>query len=84
MIEADGYLYAIGGNDGSSSLNTVERYEPVTNKWLLVNSMMLRRSSVGAAALQCPITVDFIISSRMEKDVISPVTAINLEKSTYT
>lgn len=54
MVEADGLLYAIGGNDGSSSLNTVERYEPQLNKWTLICPMMLRRSSVGAAALQCP------------------------------
>lgn len=54
VVEADGFLYAIGGNDGSSSLNTVERYELKKNHWIPISSMMLRRSSVGAAALECP------------------------------
>jgi len=65
VIEADGYLYAIGGNDGSSSLNTVERYDPLSNKWSIVNSMMLRRSSVGAAALECP-NLEHIVASKVE------------------
>lgn len=55
VVQADGFLYAVGGNDGSSSLNTVERYDPRHNKWMLVTAMMLRRSSVGAAVLDCPV-----------------------------
>lgn len=47
-------LYAIGGNDSSSSLNTVEAYDVKENKWTTVNSMTLRRSSVGATFLECP------------------------------
>ena len=42
-----GILYAVGGNDGSSSLNSVEKYEPKSNKWTTVESMSTRRSSVG-------------------------------------
>jgi kelch-like protein 17 (actinfilin) len=26
VVEADGMLYALGGNDGSASLNSMERY----------------------------------------------------------
>lgn len=26
----DGWLYAVGGNDGSSSLNSIEKYNPRT------------------------------------------------------
>ena len=40
-------LYAVGGNDGSSSLNSVEKYDPETKKWSPVVSMSTRRSSVG-------------------------------------
>lgn len=53
VVEAGGFLYALGGNDGSSSLNSVERYEPALNKWTIVTSMFTRRSSVGASVLEC-------------------------------
>lgn len=53
VVEVDGFLYAVGGNDGSSSLNSVERYDPKTNKWTIVSSMVTRRSSVGSSVLDC-------------------------------
>lgn len=53
MVAIDGYIYAIGGNDGSSSLNSIERYDPKLNKWTMMTSMVTRRSSVGAAVLDC-------------------------------
>jgi kelch-like protein 17 (actinfilin) len=53
VVEIDGLLYALGGNDGSSSLNSVERYDPKLNRWTLTTSMLTRRSSVGAAVLDC-------------------------------
>lgn len=62
VVETEGYLYAIGGNDGSSSLSTVERYDPRHNKWMLVTSMTLRRSSIGATVLECP-NLERILSS---------------------
>ena len=37
------YLYAVGGNDGTSSLDSCERYDPHLNKWTLVASMAHRR-----------------------------------------
>jgi len=72
VVEAEGLLYAIGGNDGSSSLNTVENYDPLSNKWTLVTSMMLRRSSVGAAVLECP-NLEDILSIKMD---ITPSTSL--------
>lgn len=53
MVQVNGLLYTLGGNDGSNSLNTVECYDPLKNKWSLMKSMILRRSSVGAAVLYC-------------------------------
>ncbi len=29
----DGYVYAVGGWDGRSRLDSVERYDPGTNTW---------------------------------------------------
>lgn len=49
----DGFMYSLGGNDGSSSLNSVERYDPQLDKWTIVSSMVTRRSSIGASVLEC-------------------------------
>ncbi len=45
------YLYAAGGNDGSASLQTVEKYDPHVNKWSESAPMSKRRAGVGLAAL---------------------------------
>lgn len=76
MVEAEGFLYAIGGNDGSSSLNTVERFDPLNNKWMLITSMMLRRSSVGAAVLECP-NLENLLSAKIDMPV-TPSTSVNV------
>lgn len=47
------HIYALGGTDGSSSMNSVEQYDPLLNKWIVVSPMSIRRSSVGAAVLEC-------------------------------
>lgn len=39
----NGRLYAVGGRDGSSCLNSVERYDPHTNKWSVTCPMLKRR-----------------------------------------
>ena len=52
-MSVDGSLFALGGNDGSSSLSTVEKYDPRLNKWILLNAMLTRRSSLGGAVLDC-------------------------------
>ena len=53
MVEIDNFIYSFGGNDGSASLNSMERYDTKLNKWVLVTSMSARRSSVGGAVLEC-------------------------------
>ena len=47
----DSYMYAVGGQDGVSCLNFVERYDPQLNKWTKVASMSTRRLGVGVAVL---------------------------------
>ena len=53
VVEIEGMVYALGGNDGSASLNSMERYDSKMNKWFMVTAMNSRRSSVGAAVLEC-------------------------------
>lgn len=45
------YLYAIGGNNGSASLESCERYDPHLNKWTLIMPMNKRRAGSGVAEL---------------------------------
>ncbi|EYB82159.1 hypothetical protein Y032_0365g3578 [Ancylostoma ceylanicum] len=45
------FLFAVGGNDGSSSLDSCERYDPVLDKWKLVAKMTNRRAGAGVCVL---------------------------------
>lgn len=40
-------MYAVGGRDTNSCLNTVECYDPHTNKWISCSSMANCRGGVG-------------------------------------
>ena len=50
-LEGQGPLYAVGGHDGWSYLNSVERWDPATRQWSFVAPMNSQRSTVGVAAL---------------------------------
>jgi kelch-like protein 1/4/5 len=47
----EGPLYAVGGHDGWSYLNTVERWDPVGRSWSYVCPMSVSRSTAGVAVL---------------------------------
>lgn len=47
----EGPMYAVGGHDGWSYLNTVERWDPQARQWNFVASMSTPRSTVGVAIL---------------------------------
>lgn len=44
-------LFALGGYDASSRLNTVECYDPVVDQWTTVTPMLQKRGLAGAATL---------------------------------
>ena len=44
-------IYAVGGFDGATGLNSAECYNVITNCWKRISSMNTRRSSVGVASL---------------------------------
>ena len=50
--ELGGYLYAIGGFNGTERLKSAERYDPTTNQWSFINSMATIRSDACAVAFQ--------------------------------
>lgn len=49
LAVAHGFLYAIGGQAGKETLKLVERYDPVTNAWEEVSSLITQRSSAAVA-----------------------------------
>jgi len=44
-------MYSVGGHDGWSYLNTVERWDPQAKQWSYVAPMSTPRSTVGVAVL---------------------------------
>ena len=47
----NGKIYAVGGFDGATGLNSAECYDPKTSEWTLIASMSHRRSSVGVGVI---------------------------------
>ena len=47
----DGLLYAVGGYNGQTTVNTVERYNPRTEEWTMISEMTAARSMLGVASL---------------------------------
>jgi len=41
-------IYAIGGHDGYSYLNTVEKYDDTTNTWMFIGSLNYPRCRMSA------------------------------------
>lgn len=44
-------IYAVGGFDGSTGLNTAEMYDPRTQEWRPIAAMSTKRSSVGVGVV---------------------------------
>lgn len=50
-LSSQGHLYAVGGNDGTSSLDKCESYDPFLNKWSPIASMHKRRAGAGCSVM---------------------------------
>lgn len=50
-VAVNNRLYAIGGYDASSRLNTVECFDPSTSQWTVMTPMLQRRGLAGATTL---------------------------------
>lgn len=51
VVALDGWIYAIGGFNGVSFLNTVEAYDPASNTWVTLAPMPTPRAAVQAAVV---------------------------------
>ena len=47
----NGFIYAMGGFDGQSRQNSVERFSKGTNQWSLIRPMHHQRSDASATTL---------------------------------
>lgn len=55
VVPNGGYLYVVGGDDGSSNLGSVECFDPKANSWtLLSSSMTTGRSYAGVTVIDRP------------------------------
>ena len=57
LASLDGAVYAVGGDNGVSILNTVERYDPRIDQWSVCVPMSYRRRYFGASVLKNKIYV---------------------------
>ena len=53
---SDSKIYAMGGYDGRSRLNSCERYDPANNQWEMLPSMHRRRSDASSDSLAGKVT----------------------------
>ena len=58
MAAYGGYLFAIGGIDGPSYLNSVEYYYPFQKIWIDTVTMEISRASSGAAVMKNEVLVE--------------------------
>lgn len=51
----DGLIYVVGGDDGTTNLNSVEVYDPTANTWSMLPACMgIGRSYAGIAIINRP------------------------------
>jgi kelch-like protein 18 len=51
VVALGGRLFAVGGYDGLTNLNTVECYDPQADKWTFVTPMCKHQGVVGVGVL---------------------------------
>lgn len=51
VVELNGFIYAMGGFNGEIRMSSVERYDPATNQWSLIESMNYVRSDGHACVV---------------------------------
>lgn len=47
----NGVMYAVGGSFGDACLNSVEKYDPESNRWIQVAQLNERRTKLGVCVL---------------------------------
>jgi len=79
-------IFAIGGKNASGVLNTVEAYDPKTNRWKTVAPMPTARYFAGAAQSNIPNTPGFIVAGGIDAkgNVLNTVEEYDAVHNTWT
>ena len=75
-----GFIYAIGGHDGSKYLDTGEKYDPQTNTWSPIPPMNSPRAYFGIAALNDSI---YIIGGSNNGSTLDLVESFNAQENEW-
>lgn len=79
--ESDGKLvYALGGNDGTADLATVETYDPATDTWTSQPELPGRRSDFGVATADGRLVV---VGGVSQGEVLKSVVALDLATDSW-
>uniref|UniRef100_A0A8C4X7Z4 Uncharacterized protein n=1 Tax=Erpetoichthys calabaricus TaxID=27687 RepID=A0A8C4X7Z4_ERPCA len=60
VVALNDFIYALGGFDGHSLLNTAEKYNTELNQWSSTSSMNVRRNDASATALNGKVMFDML------------------------
>ena len=74
-------IYVVGGYNGSTALNSVEIYDPLTNQWTFAEPMHVKRSS---AAITHSDGVVFVVGGYTGSSFLNSVECFNLDSQTWT
>ena len=78
-----GYLFAIGGIDGPSYLNSVEYYDPDNDTWIPSQAMITSRAAAGVAVLNNEDTLNCRTPSKVSEKLSLAASEIHEENTTH-
>ena len=80
LAEMDGLLFAVGGHNGMTRLNTVEFYNPSKDTWAFASPMSIPRSVVGVASLGGSI---YAVGGYNGRDYLNSVESYDVEMNKW-
>jgi influenza virus NS1A-binding protein len=80
LLYFTGKIYVVGGNDGTSALNSTEIYDPETHTWTLGPTLVTHRANCGVAVLGDKL---FATGGFNGKKFLNSMEFLDLRKSEY-
>ncbi|XP_065676838.1 kelch-like protein 12 isoform X1 [Hydra vulgaris] len=80
VIECAGNIYAIGGFDGAQTLNSVECYCPITDRWKFVSPMITHRRCT--CAVSCGNFI-FVVGGHDGAQILNTIETYDVERDVW-